>query len=152
VRLIDLGAPDQEVRRLPCSSSPTWTTFSPDGRRLAVVGFDGAVQLFDAFTGQAVLTLRGLSGHRPGDYASAARGALSPDGRLLASSNWDGSVNVFDTGELSDEERKADFAGRVPVWHMRQAREALVRQDRFAFDFHWKRLQEKDAAAAGLLA
>jgi hypothetical protein len=34
-------------------------TFSPDGRRLAVVGYKSTVYLWDPAAGQEVLTLRG---------------------------------------------------------------------------------------------
>jgi WD40 repeat protein/DNA-binding SARP family transcriptional activator len=54
--------------------------FSPDGGRLASIGVDGEVKVWDAATYQLVLTLPG----EPGDVGFDA--AFSPDGKLLAAS------------------------------------------------------------------
>ncbi len=55
--------------------------FSPDGKRLATGGREHIVKLWDAATGQELLTLKGYLG-----YVSSV--AFSPDGkRLVAGSN-----------------------------------------------------------------
>ena len=43
----------------------TAVTFGPGGERLAAVGYEGTVQLWDPATGQDVLTLRGPAPHLP---------------------------------------------------------------------------------------
>ncbi|HTU17808.1 MAG TPA: protein kinase, partial [Gemmataceae bacterium] len=69
-------------------------SFSPDGRRLALSGGDGRVRVWDAATGQELLTLKG--------HTDAVFGvSFSPDGRRLASAGEDRTVRVWDaaTGE-----------------------------------------------------
>ncbi|TCT19747.1 pentapeptide repeat-containing protein [Thiobaca trueperi] len=63
--------------------------FSPDGRRLVSAGADGAVRLWDAASGEALLT---LSGHQ--DWVTAC--AFSPDGRWLVSAGADRTVRLWD--------------------------------------------------------
>ena len=69
--------------------------FSPDGRRLASVGGllavhpDREVKVWDAQTGQEVLSLRG----HVGGLRSVA---FSPDGRRLASAGLDQTVKLWD--------------------------------------------------------
>lgn len=68
--------------------------FSPDGRRAASCGADGAVNIFDAATGQELVT---PLGHQKTCNALA----YSPDGKMLASAAIDDTVKVWDanTGE-----------------------------------------------------
>src|SRR5205807_6893777 len=68
--------------------------FSPDGRRLAAAGADGAaVQLWQADTGKELFTLQGHGGE-------VLHVTFSPDGRRLASAGADGTVRLWqvDTG------------------------------------------------------
>lgn len=69
--------------------------YSPDGTRLATAGMDGTAKVFDATTGNEILT---LSGHTDSIFGLA----YSPDGTRLATASYDRSVNVWDaaTGEL----------------------------------------------------
>jgi serine/threonine protein kinase/WD40 repeat protein len=87
----------ERVRRIPHGTlTTTCLAFSPDGRRLAAVGYDGHTILFDPAAGKRVFELRSLAPARPDDIAAESRVAFSPDGNWLLSTNWDGSVNVWD--------------------------------------------------------
>ncbi|MBW3543652.1 MAG: WD40 repeat domain-containing protein, partial [Planctomycetes bacterium] len=62
---------------------------SPDGRLLATTGFDNAVRVWDARTGEE----RGrFTGHESAVFALA----IAPDGRRAASGDFDGKVFVWD--------------------------------------------------------
>ncbi len=63
--------------------------FSPDSKRLATGSDTGIITLWDAESGQEVLTLRGHSG-------GIVRLTFSADGRFLASSSGDGSVKLWE--------------------------------------------------------
>ena len=63
--------------------------FSPDGRRIASAGDDETVKVWDAATGQEILTLKGHTGDVPSV-------AFSPDGKRLASASTDGTVKLWD--------------------------------------------------------
>jgi WD40 repeat protein len=65
--------------------------FSPNGRRLASFGEDGAVRVWDKGTGEL---LRVLLGHAYDIHAVA----WSPDGKQLASAGADNNVLVWDVG------------------------------------------------------
>ena len=69
--------------------------FSPDGKRLAGASGDSTVRVWDAATGQELLTLKGHTG----DLFSVA---FSPDGKRLASAGRDKTAKVWDgaTGRL----------------------------------------------------
>ena len=64
--------------------------FSPDGKRLASGGNEGTVKVWDAGTGQELLSLEG-------HFASIGNSiCFSPDGNRLASASKDRSVKIFD--------------------------------------------------------
>jgi WD40 repeat protein len=69
---------------------PVWgVCFSPDGKRLAVASEDRTVGVWDAGTGQRLLSLKG--------HLSEVRSvSFSPDGKRLASASTDGTVRLWD--------------------------------------------------------
>src|SRR5205823_10141125 len=64
-------------------------TFSPDGTRLASASFDLTVKIWDATTGQEILTLQGHT-----DRVQSV--VFSPDGKWLASCSRDGTIKLWD--------------------------------------------------------
>ncbi len=82
---------------LPTSGNGTSVTFSPDGTRLAATGTDSLVQLWDAATGQDVLTLHGFSPQGTGTYGFTPRVRFSPDGARIVANDWEGVINVWST-------------------------------------------------------
>jgi WD40 repeat protein len=63
--------------------------YSPDGRRLVSASRDGTAKVWDADTGEDLLTFRG-------HQAAVSRVAWTPDGRWVASASWDGTMRVWD--------------------------------------------------------
>ena len=68
----------------------------PDGRRIATTSHDRTVKLWDAETGQEVLTLRD---HTAGVICVA----FSPDGHRLVSGSIDRTARVWDARPLKSE-------------------------------------------------
>ena len=93
--------------------------FSPDGKRLASASHYGPVKVWDAQTGQELLTLKGHTG-----VVNSV--AFSPDGKRLASASEDHTVKVWDaqTGQVlldlkmggHGSPRVAFSPGRVTAW------------------------------------
>ncbi len=69
--------------------------FSPDSRRLATSSEDQTVRLWDAETGQEVLTLHGHT-----DIVPSV--AFSPDGNRLVSAGADGTVQIREAAPATD--------------------------------------------------
>jgi WD40 repeat protein/serine/threonine protein kinase len=81
--------------------SHTCIAFNPDGTRLAAVGYEGTVHLWDPATGLDLLTLRGQP--LPEGIACDARVVFSPDGTQLAVNSWTGSIHIWDARPLTDK-------------------------------------------------
>ena len=84
----------------PGPVSVSFVGFSPDGKRLAALGYDGNVHLADARTGDEVLVLRGFGPPR-GSGGFTPRLAFSPDGSRLASLAIGRILNLWDLGPAS---------------------------------------------------
>jgi tetratricopeptide (TPR) repeat protein len=87
--------------------------FTPDGKRLAALGYDGNVHLADARTGDEVLVLR-TSGPPSGSAGFTPRLAFSPDGSRLVANAYDDVLNLWDLGPASGlavEPAAGDLAG-----------------------------------------
>jgi WD40 repeat protein len=72
--------------------------WSPDGKQLAAATRDGGVHLWDAVTGDPILTLRG-----DGDRILSV--AWSPDGTRLAFAGAEGAIKVWDAAYGYEAER-----------------------------------------------
>jgi tetratricopeptide (TPR) repeat protein len=70
-------------------------SFSADGRRLASGSYDATVRVWDAASGQELLTLKGHTGIV---YCVS----FSPDGRRLASASFDQTVRVWEALAVPD--------------------------------------------------
>jgi WD40 repeat protein len=122
---IDTGA----AIEAPCPRAPFGLAFTPDATRLAVVGYEGNVQLQDARTGAPVLLLRGF-GPPIGNIGFTPLVAVSPDSARVAAYNAaGGTFNVWDAGPRFALLRMPE-SGDVTGW-LRRAR-ALVDQGEFA--------------------
>ena len=62
--------------------------FAPDGRRLATVGDDGSVRIWDVATAETLMTLKGHT-------RRVTSVAFSPDGECLASAAPDSSIRIW---------------------------------------------------------
>lgn len=81
-------ATGEHITRLPAASGVLAVAFDADGSRLATGSQDGAVRLWDAFSGEEVTVLRGHDG-------PVSSVAFSPDGSQLSSVGYDGVVRVW---------------------------------------------------------
>jgi serine/threonine protein kinase/WD40 repeat protein len=98
--------------------------FSPDGKRLAAAGRRGQVPLWDAATGQEILTLHRLGSAPRGNYGFVARVVFSPDGRRIAANDWMGRVCVWEAAGPTAPSRRARFRAareRSFAWHLQRA-------------------------------
>lgn len=76
---------------------------SPDGTRVATASLDRTVKLWDAASGQELLTLR---------HPDQVHGvAFTSDGRRLATAGGDRTIRIWDATALPDIDR-ARFGGR----------------------------------------
>lgn len=121
--------------------------FSPDSGRLAGISRD-LVKVWDAVTGQEVLTLRGAP-QRHWDPAFNPRVVFSPNGRRLAGTNWDESISLWDAPEQSSDSEYASHQAerlqaaneRALFWHLQEAEHCLEHKNLAAARFHLNRLK-----------
>jgi WD40 repeat protein/N-acetylmuramoyl-L-alanine amidase len=78
------------LEKLLGGHAATTVAFSTDGRTLASGSEDAAIRVWDATTGQLLLT---LSGHTQ-EVSSIA---FSPDGSTIASGSWDKTIKLWDS-------------------------------------------------------
>jgi WD40 repeat protein len=89
----------------------TAVAYAPDGKRLASLGLDNTVRVWDAATGQAVRTLRLGDGPARGvDFRGLA---FSPDGRRIAAAAPSVTVKVWDADTGRELHDFHDPAGSV---------------------------------------
>jgi hypothetical protein len=122
--------------------------YSPDGRRIATAGADRTVKVWDAATGQELLTLRGHSD----DVAGLA---YSPDGRRLASASYDRTVKVWNGTPVTpawQTERLALADRHWPVWQRQEAEDCERQKQWFAALWHLDQLLARDPADGALRA
>ncbi|EDR00246.1 uncharacterized protein LACBIDRAFT_314645 [Laccaria bicolor S238N-H82] len=78
--------PDRCLLRIKTRNGPL--AYSPDGRHI-VSGFVGAVQVWDALTGNNIISLKGHA-----HYISSV--AYSPNGKHIISGSWDKTIKIWD--------------------------------------------------------
>ncbi|MBY0522683.1 MAG: protein kinase [Gemmataceae bacterium] len=134
-------------------TAPTFVcdlTFNPDGGRLAGIGRD-MTKLWDAETGQEVMTLRGAP-QRHYDPAFNPRLIFSPDGKRLAGTNWDESISVWEGDaqggppalERRQAARRRAADERATFWHVQEAEHCLEHKNLPAARFHLQQLAGKE--------
>jgi DNA-binding beta-propeller fold protein YncE len=92
---------------LPGLAGISGIAYSPDGQRLATSGWDHVVRVWDAATGQELLTLTGHGN-------TVGRLAFSPNGKRLASASSDRTVRVWDVTPSNGEAPASPPAGPKP--------------------------------------
>jgi WD40 repeat protein len=63
--------------------------FAPDGKAMAIGGYDHKARLLDTRTGEVVKTFEGHT-----NYVRAV--AIARDNKTLATGSWDGTVRIWD--------------------------------------------------------
>ncbi|MGE3817954.1 MAG: protein kinase [Isosphaeraceae bacterium] len=82
------------VHEIPGPEGVCCARFSPNGRRLALVGYDSRIYLCDARSGHRLLTLDGGKS-QVGTVGFTARVLFSPDGRRIATNDWQGRITIW---------------------------------------------------------
>jgi hypothetical protein len=110
--------------------------YSPDGKRIVSASADSTLKVWDVLTGQALLSLKGHSGHVHGV-------AFSPDGNRIVSAGGElerpGEVKVWSAQQEQDSQRMLR-ANVTRDFHSAQAEAAERLRQPFAAVFHLDRL------------
>jgi WD40 repeat protein/serine/threonine protein kinase len=85
--------------------------FSPDGKRLAVVGslvqiLSGEVRILDTDSGREIYSLKGHT-------LNVSDGVFSPDGKRLATISLDRAIRIWDVNTAQEILKLSDFPSRV---------------------------------------
>ena len=98
VRVYDLASgPDEKptleiaAPRVVCS-----ICFSPNGRRLAMVGYDSVVYLCDAQSGHRLIALNGQQREHPMNVGFSPKVIFSKDGRYIGTNALYGRITVWE--------------------------------------------------------
>jgi WD40 repeat protein len=87
-RIWDLAS-RQALLTLPTGESPSWTTFSPDGKLLASGNCSGTLSVWDATTGELKFRVQAHS-------ACITPLVFSPDGTRIATTSSDRTTRIWD--------------------------------------------------------
>src|SRR5262249_19924432 len=112
-----LGLPDGKVRfKLDGHRAHAFAaTFRPDGKRLATLGTEGTIRVWDTATGRELVVINlGKALPVPPGWELAGLN-WSPDGRLLASAVGDGVVRIWDA-ERGEETARFAHNARCVAW------------------------------------
>jgi WD40 repeat protein len=108
--------------------------FSPDSTRVVTASEDETIRMWDAATGQELLRLPHPGPEFRGPRYHPIRLGFSLDGRHLAFVSGS-RLRLWSVGGNSAEQHAVQ-EGRGRWWHVRQAKEAVGRGDKFAALFH----------------
>jgi WD40 repeat protein len=95
---VDTGA----TRELPAQGDMSWTAFHPDGTRVVMVSWDGALELWDISTGTRIAR----NGGRGEENLGAV--AFTPDGDHVVAADADGVVTEYDAETLEPTGRSIE--------------------------------------------
>jgi WD40 repeat protein len=108
VKVWDTLRPEKYIFKLPREREYFVVAFSPDSKYLVTGRQKGAVQVWDAETGQEVAT---LGYHKQ----SVVAVVFSRDGKLLATASTDGEVKLWDATRLGEEQEGRSLPRRARV-------------------------------------
>src|SRR5262249_31935669 len=120
--------------------------YSPDGHRITSASEDETVKVWDAVTGQELLTLRG---HTDQVYTVA----FSPDGRRIASAGQDKTVKVWNGTPVTlkwQAQRQALGDRNGAIWQSQEATECERQAQWFAAVWHLDQLLAQNPDDANL--
>jgi serine/threonine protein kinase len=108
VRLLD-GTSGVVAREIAVGAGIRDVLLSPDGLKLAILGEDGTIRLYDPATGAALRSI---------DTGSATLSALALDDRTVAAGAADGAILTFGLGDGRRLQRLGGHQGGVTVLAM----------------------------------